>query len=256
MTPSGYEKFEFDLVAVVKKQSTVAPIGVDPPPAKPWTSTFGVGLLFAASLWDAYYRCFRFLRMRWLLELLDSIDALARITLAMLSVIQAVEYWIFDTPDEIELSIMGSSFYAISALSITMYATEHLAGRFSRDDAIATGSPELNLALQLFNRIKFANAYNALIVTLVYLAVGVAVALSLLTRVSRLEIGEDNVSLSFVIFYIVCEGLYAFARLHRFQDIAEQGPWAAHVAGLHTLWSLCLLLPFGALFVVHVEVTP
>ena len=256
----GYEELHFDLRSVVSRAAATTNIGVDPP--KPgdaavassdsqFFSTFSFGILFTASLWDAYYRLLRFLKFLPFVDLLDSLDILLRMILMMLSVVQVVDFWIMNTPETTELEIMGYSFYTIACVSVGLHLLERLVGRYVRDAPAEGGKPEDQLPLQLVNRAKFANVFNAIVITTAYIAIATALLLSVLTHLMKLESGVQNVSLAFIIYYLVCEVVHAFARLPRFREIAQQSATAAHLAGTQTLLTLCVSLPFGVMFCVH-----
>lgn len=255
-----YEELHFDLRSVVTRAAASANVGVgvgnptDAPAGGSgiqFFSTFNFGVLFTASLWDAYYRLLRFLKFLAFVDFLDSLDVLLRMILLMLSVVQVVDFWIMNTPESTELEIMGYSFYAIACLSVVFHLLERLVGRYVRDAPTEGGKPEDQLPLQLVNRAKFANVFNAAVITLAYIAMATALLLSVLTHLMKLEDGLDNVSLGFIIYYLVCEVVHAFARMPRFRDIAQQSATAAHLAGTQTLLTLCVSLPFGVMFCVH-----
>jgi L-alanine-DL-glutamate epimerase-like enolase superfamily enzyme len=58
-----------------------------------------------------------------------------------------------------------------------------------------------------------------------------------------------------VLVLAASEGLYAFARISplRFKGIAALGTTAAHAAGLHTAYALCVCIPVAIVFCLHVS---
>ena len=244
-------ELHFDLRAAVLRgkpvQGKAAETGEEAPSA---LATCNVGLVFAADLWDWYYRTLRFLNLIWLLDVVDAVDVLLRTMFFALCAVDSVEYWLVDEPKPVSLDAMATAFVVVSYAGVLLYVLERLAGRY-RTSGGAEAVHENALPMQIVNREPFSSGYAALATTLVHLSGAAACALTLLYHASQLRLDRNRWSVAVIAFYIVCDVIHAFARLRRFRSIAEQGASAAHIAGAHTLISLCVGLPFGVLFCVH-----
>jgi hypothetical protein len=219
--------------------------------AAPATCNFG--LVFAADLWDLYFRALRFLGLIWALDVVEAVDILMRTAFFALCAAHSVEFWMVDEPKPVSLDAMAGGFVAVSYAGVVLYVLERLAGRY-RISGEAAAVAENALPMQMVNRERFSSIFSALAVTLVHLAGAAACALTLLHHASELRLERNLWSVAAIATYIVTDVIYAFARLPRFREVAKQSaPSAAapHIAGAHTLLSLCVGLPFGVLFCVH-----
>ena len=247
-------ELHFDLRAVVLGTQAVqgkAAAGQAEAPAAPPTCNFG--LVFAADLWDLYSRVLSFLRITWVLDVVDAVDILMRIVFFALCAVHSVEFWMVDEPKPVSLDAMAGGFVVVSYAGVVLYVLERLVGRYriSGDAAVVA---ENALPMQMVNRERFSSIFSALAVTLVYLAGAAACALTLLYHASELRLERNLGSVAAIAMYTATDVIYAFARLPRFREVAKQSaPSAAapHIAGAHTLLSLCVGLPFGVLFCVH-----
>lgn len=246
-------ELHFDLRAAVLGTQGVqgkAAVGqADAPAAPAAPATCNVGLVFAADLWRLYFRVLRFLRIIWVLDVVDALDILMRTAFFTLCVVNSVEFWMVDKPKPVSLDAMSGGFVAVSYAGVVLYVLERLVGRY-RISGDAAAVSENALPMQMVNRERFSSIFSALAVTLAYLAGAAACALTLLYHASQLRLKRNIWSVAAIAMYIVADVLYAFARLPRFREIADHSASAAHLAGAHTLLSLCVGFPFGVLFCV------
>ena len=245
----------FDLRAAVRPGAAVgAAVGAEgEAKEQPAPPTCNVGLVFAADLWDWYSGALHFLNLACVLDVVDAADIIMRTIFFALCVLDSVEYWLVDEPKPVSLDAMATAFVAVAYAGVVLYVLERLVGRY-RISGGETASFEAALPMQVVNRARFSSIYSALAVTLVYLAGAAACALTLLYHASQLRLERSRWSLAAIAMYIATDVLYAFARLPRFREVAKQSdPSAAapHLAGAHTLLSLCVGLPFGVLLCVR-----
>lgn len=222
--------------------------GREQTPAAP--ATRNVGLVFAADLWNLYARVLCFLGMTCVLDVVEVLDILMRTAFVTLCVVHSVEFWAVDEPKPVSLDAMAGGFVVVSYAGVVLYVLERLVGRYRTSGDAAAVSEDV-VPMQMAHRAPFNSISTALVVTLVYLVGAAACALNLLYHASQLRLGRNVWSVAVIAMYIGTDVLYAFARLPRFREVAIQGAFAVHLAGIHTLLSLCVGLPFGVLFCLH-----
>jgi hypothetical protein len=247
-------ELRFDIIDAVKQKRTVN-ANKEPNPAddewKCFSYFFGGGLVLAASLWDLYYRSFRFCGALFILDVIELVDIIVRVMLVVVSMVQFVEYWVVETPKPVEMDMLAWLFWGLSLLSCVVYCCEHLYGRYVRDAPASGDNIEDTLPLQIVNREKFSSVGVAVVVTCIYAFVTVCVVMVLLVHLTTLQTRVSAVALASVALFIAADFLYTTARLSRFKEIVNQGWENANIAGFHTFVSMCMVLPVGLVLCVH-----
>lgn len=262
---NGYPDLEFDILKIVQSKRS-AHTGTKNAEAKSDRPTgyeggcfayvFGVGLAFAAALWDLYYRTLRLCRIVFFIEIVEALDLLLKVLLVILAIVQFTEYWVVQGSRSVEIDLLASTYWAVVVLGILLYLSERLVGRYFRDAPSPMESVEDLLPLQMVNRAKFSGPASAIIVTIFHLFVAVCVLMVLLVHLTRLQSGPDGIAFANITMFTITNVVYVFARLPRFKEIVEQSWESAHVAGAHTFWVICVELPFAVVLCVHSALQP
>ena len=232
--------FGFDL----QKALSVPGLPVDSGPP----TLVDAGLLYTAALWDAYCRVLRATKSYpFFLEAVQALDGVLRVALVALCPTLFVEFWLARSHPPIEFDAFALIYFAINAVNVLLVLRERLAGRF--------GGPAPNAELgevfvyQIVGRRRFSTSWVAFLVTLIYSSVAASLLFVSLTYASVLTKGPNPAAAAFLALTLMCDVVYAYARLPTFSRIAEQGLSALQAAGLHTLLVLNVELPMGLVYI-------
>jgi hypothetical protein len=206
------------------------------------------GLLYTAALWDAYCRVLRATNSYpFFLEAVQALDGVLRVALVALAPTLFVELWLVRDHPPIEFDAFALIYFAVNAFNVLLVVRERLAGRFGGP------APQSELGdvfpYPIVGRKRFSSSWIAFLVSLVYGAVAVSVLFVSLTYASVLTKGPNPAAAAFLALTLMCDVVYAYARLPTFSRIAEQGLSALQAAGLHTLLVLNVELPMGLVYV-------
>lgn len=271
MASARYITLEFDLRKAVRAASPDLEAPRNPAGTDGAAATYdsgdaccfvflGFGVVFTGSLWDYYYRLLRLGGNECLaiIDIVDVADIMMRTLLGILVVLQLVEFWMMRTHPDPEMDIFATTYWCLSTASVILYTLERLWGRYTvrsrhptQEESKHPDSVENMLPLQIINRHKFVSAFNAIIVTAVYVFIAVAFSMVFITHATTLSTGPNAVALTHLAFAWATDVVYAFARMPRFRDIASQSWVAANLAGFHTLLTLVVLGPMGIVFLAH-----
>lgn len=233
---------KFDLRSVLKQ--------ADVERAEPQVvASFGsLGILFAASVFDATHRALERLGALWLWDLLDLADVLLRTFVLSLAVVLAADLSAKRAWELGELRPLGTTYFVLACASLVLYVVERLVGRYQAPGGASKDGAAGSLALQLFNRRAFSSPFHAAVVTTVVVVGASAVSLAL--RWALHEVDESELIRAAVAVYVTSTTAYSIARLSRFGLIGEQSVYAAHAAGFGTLLELLACFPFGVAFLI------
>ncbi len=209
----------------------------------------GFGVVFAAALWDAYFRLLALIKMLWLVKVVDAVDITLRAVTLLVFSLRFVSRWLADSPPDIHFDAVAASYVAVVVASLLLYSAERLLGR-SRSAPFELGVEGM-LPMQLFNRAPFSSTFNAAFVSLFYLAAVCVVTMVVLVEATQLDTSPRAASVLLFVLLLVTELFYAFARLSRFREVVAQSMASVDTAGTHTLLVLCVMLPLGILFLVR-----
>lgn len=211
-----------------------------------------VGLVFAASLWDAQRRMLNALlgapRVDATMELVVLTDLAVRAVVVVYFTLRTYQFFL-GASTAIELSLFGQLYAGMAIVSLVVYSAERLAGRCVPS---ATVVEKDWVPWEICGR-EPMTAPKAVVVTFVYALISASVVVAVLSAASTLERTYDRSALDVLVLLLVSELLYVQSRLKTFDEIAEQSSTAAKIAGFHTLYTLCFMAPMTVSYIVYVS---
>ena len=151
----------------------------------------------------------------------------------------------------IELSLFGQVYSGLVILSLVIYNGERLTGRC----VSSTAAVEKDcVPWEICGREPMTTP-KAIVVVFVHVVVSASVIVAVLSAASTLEGGRsyDRAAFDVLVLLLVSELLYAQSRLKTFHEISEQSSTAAKIAGFHTLYTLCLVVPLAVAYMVYLS---
>lgn len=213
------------------------------------------GLVCATSLESAIGACTAAFRCGNLPRLVAVVDVVCRTLLAGFSVALAVDYWVAGPGDMAELQIHSLAVIAFAAIGLALYLLEHVVGRFGYVEESERSEQRYQLVSQLFNRARFASAFNGAVVGAVHVVVLAAVGMAVFASVVQIEdINRPlrGIDIAFLTFYAVSALLYALALVFRISAMyAMQGGDAANIAGLYVAFAFVVQMPFNGFYLMR-----
>lgn len=210
------------------------------------------------------------------LEILDLYVRISVVVWALSIVGMAYSPWSTKSWTElpsVELDAFTLAYVAVVAMSVALYSIEHVVDRAPRRGAFAASAePTANPSNARKVRISTTVAEDEVIFmpcfrtkikhfgTMVYVvavyAVGATVlVMSVAVSASAAESDKGNNdvgALAFLIAVLCADVLHAIARIGYAQEISQQSVAAVNIAGLHTMYTLCVVFPFGVVCIMYV----
>tara|TARA_B100001173_G_scaffold305891_1_gene311938 strand:- start:1260 stop:2063 length:804 start_codon:yes stop_codon:yes gene_type:complete len=233
----------------------VFPANPLPSQQEPFLITYKtVGLVFAASLWDAQRRTLNAVlgvpRVDTLMELVVLADLAVRAVVVVYFTFRTYQFF-SNASMTIELSLFGQVYSGLVILSLVIYNGERLTGRC----VSSTAAVEKDcVPWEICGREPMTTP-KAIVVVFVHVVVSASVIVAVLSAASTLEGGRsyDRAAFDVLVLLLVSELLYAQSRLKTFHEISEQSSTAAKIAGFHTLYTLCLVVPLAVAYMVYLS---
>lgn len=230
-----------------------------------WVACTSFGVVFAAALYDSYRRGLRAVLAA------DRVEAFMLVVLlldwalrALLIIVASARVYFFfgDDPTAIELGTFGQAYVGIVICSLVFYCGERLVGRCGTTAGTETGakgSPQPSAddvdfvtLWQVCNRAPMGWATGAL-VTAINLGFAAVVATAVMAAASELERAHEVYAYLMLVHVLAADVVYSFSRLRTFHEVADQSFVAANVAGVHTLYTICVVAPFSVAYLVHIN---
>jgi hypothetical protein len=214
---------------------------------------FGVGLLLTASYYDAYRRLLTALGVPSAINFVSYADVFLRSSTLMYALVWVLLAMTGNMPAYDEPSETALIFYVVFNISLLLYTTERLVGRYRLEDGVTQWEDHAERFFSsLINRAPFTGPFSGLLASLVVASLSAAVSTATYFCVAILGTEENAFATVFLAFAFASEIIYTVARLGRFKAISEQSTAARTAASLHTLFTTSFSTPVTILyFVAH-----
>lgn len=233
-----------------------------------WAACTQFGVLYAASLYDLYRRAIRAVlaeqRAEGFMLLVLLLDWTLRALLLVFAVGRAYLFLVQDHA-AIELSALGTGYVAIVVCSLAFYSAERLVGRcgasrarrqrdgVSGEDMQPLSPEDLDFVTlwQVCNRESMGWLTSG-VVTALHLTLAAAGATAVLATATELEQEHNRVAYALLVHVLAADVVYTFSRLRTFHEVAKQSSIAANIAGMHTLYTVCVVAPVSVAYLIYV----